>query len=353
MNHVFNSTALNMSYVSDNVAGASPEIIDALAQCNTGQVNPYGNDDGTARIEKKLSDIFERPVSVFLVNSGSAANALGLSVLTPPWGHVLCHPDSHIYNDECAAPEVFNPGSKLITVAGESTKISPARLREKLTHKLGDVHSTQPATLSITQATETGSVYNLDELQVLKDICRSSNLKMQMDGARFANALVSLNCTPAEMSWKSGIDILSFGATKNGALSAEAVILFDQGMATEMGYRRKRSGHLTSKMRFLSAQIDAYLSDDLWLKNAAQANNMAKRLEQGLAGIHGIELLGETQTNIIFCKMSAKTIDHLYGQGFTFYANRWGKDIVRLVTSFATTEQDVDALIRAAKNSSA
>ncbi|MEH6446788.1 MAG: low specificity L-threonine aldolase [Oceanospirillaceae bacterium] len=346
---VTQATALNTNFGSDNTAGASQQILEALINCNQGAAAPYGNDEYSEQVEQRLSEIFECPVSVFIVSTGSAANALSLSLLTPPWGNILCHVDSHINNDECAAPEFFS-GAKLVTstsssVEDKSSKLDPQQLLAQCSHKNGDVHSTQATCVSISQVTETGSIYTLDEINTIGDICHDKGLKLHMDGARFANALVALDCTPAQMTWKSGVDILSFGASKNGALSAEAIILFDQSYSQELGYRRKRAGHLCSKMRFQAAQLQAYLQDDLWLKNAQQANAMAQRLATGLQAISAVQIQGNVEANIIFCAMPEALFAALQAQGFYFYGGRWGKDICRLVTSFATTTADVDHLI--------
>jgi threonine aldolase len=334
-----------MGFTSDNIAGASPEIIAALAAASTGQAGPYGGDELTARVERKLGEIFEREVDVFLVPTGTAANALCLSAMTPPWGNIYCHPASHINNDECGAPVFYSNGAKLVTVDGASAKIDPAALLSAARVKVGDVHSTQPSCVSITQATEEGSVYSLNEIEALAEVCKTSSIKLHMDGSRFANALVSLGCSPAEMTWKAGVDALSLGATKNGAFAAEAIVLFDPSLAPEMGYRRKRAGHLFSKMRFLAAQIDAYLADDLWLRNARQANDAAQRLTRGLAGLSGVEVLGATEANIVFCRLPAEVIQALLQAGFGFYHDRWEPNVVRFVTSFSTTAGDVDNLL--------
>jgi threonine aldolase len=203
--------------------------------------------------------------------------------------------------------------------------------------------------VSISQTTESGSVYSLEEINTLGNLCKEHSLRLHMDGARFANALVALECTPAEMTWKAGVDVLSFGATKNGVLAAEAIILFDQSLAPELAFRRKRAGHLMSKMRLLAAQLDAYLTDDLWLVNARQANVMAVRLDHGLRTIEGVEIQGVTQANMLFCKLPRLVIDGLLDQGFYFYSDRWDTDVVRLVTNFTTQNADVDSLIDAVK----
>ncbi|CAI8918185.1 Low specificity L-threonine aldolase [Pseudomonas jessenii] len=334
-----------LGFSSDNIAGASPEVAQALVKHSSGQAGPYGTDELTAQVKRKFCEIFERDVEVFLVPTGTAANALCLSAMTPPWGNIYCHPASHINNDECGAPEFFSNGAKLMTVDGPAAKLDIVRLRERTREKVGDVHTTQPACVSITQATEVGSIYTLDEIAAIGDVCKSSSLGLHMDGSRFANALVSLGCSPAEMTWKAGVDALSFGATKNGVLAAEAIVLFNTSLATEMSYRRKRAGHLSSKMRFLSAQIDAYLTDDLWLRNARKANAAAQRLAQGLDGLGGVEVLGGTEANILFCRLDSAMIDALLKAGFGFYHDRWGPNVVRFVTSFATTAEDVDHLL--------
>jgi threonine aldolase len=334
-----------LGFSSDNIAGASPEVAQALVKHSSGQAGPYGTDELTAQVKRKFCEIFERDVEVFLVPTGTAANALCLSAMTPPWGNIYCHPASHINNDECGAPEFFSNGAKLMTVDGPAAKLDIVRLRERTREKVGDVHTTQPACVSITQATEVGSIYTLDEIAAIGDVCKSSSLGLHMDGSRFANALVSLGCSPAEMTWKAGVDALSFGATKNGVLAAEAIVLFNTSLATEMSYRRKRAGHLSSKMRFLSAQIDAYLTDDLWLRNARKANAAAQRLAQGLDGLGGVEVLGSTEANILFCRLDSTMIDALLKAGFGFYHDRWGPNVVRFVTSFATTAEDVDHLL--------
>lgn len=334
-------TTYNTAFTSDNIAGVSPQVLEAMARCNVGQADPYGRDECSNRAEKMLSDVFERDVRVFFVTTGTAANCLSLSALTPPWGAVLCHHEGHINHDECGAPEFFNSGARVLTLDGADSKIDPEALKWGVKHRLGDMHSSQPTTVSLTQATESGTIYTLDDICRLGAITKNSGLRMHMDGARFANALVALNCSPAEMTWKCGVDILSFGATKNGTMSAEAIVVFDKTIAQEMSFRRKRSGHLGSKMRFMAAQMLGYLEDDLWLKNARQANAMAAMLKNGLAKLPQISLIGSPQANIIFCKMPKYCIDRLLAQGFRFYHDRWEPNVVRFVTSFATTEQDI------------
>lgn len=334
---------------SDNVAGVSPAILAALTAVNAGPMPSYGADAVSARVAERLSVLFEREVSVLLVSTGTAANALALSVLTPPWGAVLCHAESHVENDECGAPEFFTGGAKLVHVPGAAAKIDPDALAQAARRNAGDVHCVQPACVSITQATELGTLYSVAETAALGAVCREAGLPLHMDGSRFANAVAALGARPAEMTWKAGVDILSFGATKNGAMGVEAIVLFDSTRAGELAFRRKRGGHLSSKMRFLAAQMDAYLADDLWLANARQANAMAARLDAGLRTVPGVAMQGSAEANMLFVRLPQPMIDGLLAQGFRFYTDRWGAGVVRLVTSFATTEQDVDRLLEAAR----
>ena len=336
-----------MNFCSDNVAGASPEIVEAIARANHGAAMPYGNDEWTRRVEKRLAEIFEREVWVFPVATGTAANVLCLSALTPPWGTIYCHAESHIAVDECGAPEFYTGGAKLALIAGAAGKITAAELAPA---GAGVVHHTQPAAVSLTQATEAGTIYTPAEIEAVASICRSHGLGLHMDGARFANALVALGCTPAALTWKAGVDALSFGATKNGAVAAEAAVFFDKTKAEGVGYRRKRGGHLFSKMRFLSAQLDAYLADDLWLRNARHANLMARRLADGLAALPGARLAYKVEANEIFVDLPEVAIRGLEAAGFRFY--RWPDDAstrLRLVCAFDTEAAHVDAFLATAR----
>ncbi|WCE32330.1 threonine aldolase family protein [Vibrio sp. SCSIO 43137] len=346
--HNKSSTFTPVSFTSDNIAGASDAIIKSIAENSTHSVLPYGNDELTHNVTTQLKEIFETDLDVFLVPTGTAANALSLAALTPAWGSVLCHPKSHINNDECGAPEFFSAGSKLITVSGGQCKIDADILRVAAMNKRGDVHTVQPSAVSITQATENGSCYTLDEIQHIGDICRSAGLGYHMDGARFANALVASAYSPAEMTWKASVDVLSFGATKNGTLGVDAIVLFNKKLADEIAFRRKRAGHLMSKMRLLSCQMSAYLEDDLWLNNASHANEMAKLISDGLQKNPLVELVSETETNIIFCKMQEELISHLLDNGLQFYHDRWEQGVVRLVTNFSTQKEQVDYLLKKA-----
>ncbi|MEG4417980.1 low specificity L-threonine aldolase [Microcoleus sp. LAD1_D5] len=337
-----------MNFCSDNATGVSPEIMAAIAAANCGAVMSYGDDEYTQRLQVKFSDLFETSVTVFPVATGSAANALALAVVTPPYGAVYCHGESHINLDECGAPEFFTGGAKLVTVTGNHGKIEAETLGKILDRAgAGVVHHVQPAAVSITQATEAGTVYNPAEISHISEVVRAHNLHLHMDGARFANAVVSLGCSPADVTWRAGVDILSFGATKNGAMGAEAVVFFNQELAQTFPFYRKRSGHLFSKMRFLSAQLEAYLTDDLWLKNAAHANNMAAKLAEGLAGVEGVKFCHTVEANEIFMQLPESVITSVLAEGFLFY--RWDKCTVRLVTAFNTLEADVIAFVEAVK----
>ena len=268
-----------VKFASDNVTGACPEVLEAILKSNDEDRTPYGNDELSRNLQHKFSEIFEKEVIVFPTASGTAANALALSTMTPSFGNIYCHRLSHINVDECGAPEFYTGGAKLINLEGINGKIIAEELDNSITGK-GVVHHTQPSSVSITQLCETGVAYQLDEIKKISEVAHKHKLNIHMDGARFANALVSLNCSPAEMTWKSGIDVLSFGATKNGCFAAEAIIFFNKDLVGNLPFLMKRAGHLLSKMRFVSAQLDAYISNDVWLKNAKHANAMGKKLSQ-------------------------------------------------------------------------
>jgi threonine aldolase len=341
--------AFPRGFTSDNIAGASPEVMNAVVACNLGQALPYGNDEQSRRLDQQVAEIFEREASVLLVSTGSAANALGLAAMTPPWGSVLGHADAHINRDECGAPEFFTGGAKLVQLGGEHAKIDLAALKAQATRMVGDVHSVQPSCVTITQATEVGSVYTLDEIADIGGVCQEAKLGFHMDGARFANALVTLGCSPAEMTWKRGVDVLSLGATKNGTFGVDVIVVFRRELTQALSFRHKRAGQLNSKARFFAAQIEAFLSNDLWLRNARHANAMAKALATGLAAVPGTEIQAEPQANILFCRLSHGLIQGLLAEGFRFYHDRWEPGVVRFVTSFATTQGDVDDLLAVAR----
>ena len=333
-----------VKFASDNVAGACPEVLEAIIKANEGDSTPYGNDQISTELQDKFSEIFEKEVIVFPTASGTAANALALSTMTPSFGNIYCHKMSHINTDECGAPEFYTGGGKLVTLQGVKGKITAEELDEAITGK-GIVHHTQPSSVSITQVCETGEVYQLDEIKKISDVAHNHNLNMHMDGARFANALISLNCSPAEMTWKSGIDVLSFGATKNGCLAAEAIIFFKPELVGNLPFLMKRAGHLLSKMSFVSAQLYAYLSNEVWLKNAKHANAMGQKLSRGLNIHKNIELAYPTDANEIFVKMPKEIIDQLNSQGYTINNDEWDGNAVRLVTAWNTDPSDVDSFL--------
>lgn len=333
-----------MNFRSDNILGCPPAILDAMARVNDTPTHPYGNDPVTARLGPRFSELFEHEAYVFPVSSGTAANGLSLAAVTPPWGAVFCHRLAHIVRDEWCAPEFFTGGARLLTGEGADARLDPAEVdaQVRLT-----THAGKPSVLSVTQATEAGTVYSLDALRALVDVARRHGLRVHMDGARFANALVSLGCSPAELSWRLGVDALSFGATKNGTLTAEAVVVFRQDLAEEVAHRRKRAGQVSSKMRFLSAQLEAYLADDLWLANARAANAAARRLGEGLTRA-GLVLAAPVEANLVFPHVPPMRRDALRAQGFEFLD--WpalGDDVIRLVCGFATPVAHVDALVTA------
>ncbi len=344
------------NFCSDNVAGAAPEILAALTRAGeAGAMMPYGADPLTAKVEKRLAEVFETDLSVYLVATGTAANALSLAALCPPYGAVYCHPDSHINVDECGAPEFFTGGAKLVVLDGPAGKLDAAGLEAALAQGWAGIeHHSQPSAVSLTQASEAGTVYRLDEIAAIAELCRAHGLGLHMDGARFANALVTLGCSPADASWRAGIDVLSFGATKNGALAAEAVLFFRPGQSEDFRFRRKRAGHLFSKMRFLSAQLDAYLEDDLWLAHARHANAMAARLAEGLGAVERVEFLYPVDANELFVSLPAAIRDGLAADNFAFYP--WiagGPDCIRLVTAFDTPVAAVEDFIASARRHAA
>ena len=334
-----------VKFASDNVAGACPEVLDAIVKANDGIAAPYGNDEWSTNLQNKFSEIFEKDVIVFPTASGTASNALALSALTPVFGNIYCHRLSHINTDECGAPEFYTGGAKLVTLKGVNGKITPEELSDNI-GGVGIVHHTQPSVVSITQLSETGEVYQLDEISTIAETAHKHSLKMHMDGARFANALVSLGVTPAEMTWKSGIDVLSFGATKNGCIAAEAIIFFKPELVGNLPFLLKRSGHLLSKMRFVSAQLDAYISNEVWLRNAKHANKMGKKLSEGLSLNPNIELTYPTQANEVFAKFPRSIIEHLNSEGYKMNEDELDGKAVRLVAAWNTESSDVDKLLK-------
>jgi threonine aldolase len=288
-------------------------------------------------------------VAVFPVATGTAANALALATLTPPWGVVYGHREAHVQVDECGAPEFYSGGAKLRPLNGAHGKITAADLDAAIMGR-GVVHHAQPAAVSLTQSTEAGTIYQVVELEAIAEVCRRHKLSLHVDGSRFANAVAALDRSPADLTWRAGVEALSFGATKNGTMAAEAVVFFEPAKATDFAYRRKRGGHLFSKMRFLSAQLEAYLADDLWLRNARHANRMAARLADGLAGVPGARPQHPVEANEVFVELPEPMIRGLYADGFQFY--RWDDEtsvVIRLMTAFDTDASAVDAFLGSAR----
>lgn len=340
-----------MFFASDNGAGASDAVMAAIQAANTGFRGGYGNDDETRQIEAMFAELFERECFIYLVATGTAANALALSAITPSWGVIVAHEFAHIVEDECGAPEFYMGGARLHKIAGVGGKITPEGFEASLgAYSKRVPHAMQLHGLSLSQVTEAGTIYSLEELKALNDLAHLHGLKTHLDGARFGNAIAALNCTPAQMSWKAGVDVLTFGATKGGALALEAVVFFDQTLAENFHFRRKRGGHLLSKHRLLTAQMRGFLDHDHWLSNARHANNMASLMVSGLKA-KGVRLAYEPQANEVFPIFTKTQDEALKGAGAIYYpwgdswgardlceTPRGGEQVHRLVMSFATTD---------------
>ena len=344
-----------MTFASDNWAGAAPEILAAIARANDGPAPGYGGDELTKKVEAQFCKIFEKDCRVFFVATGGAANGLALSVMSPPYGMILAHEQSHVQMDECAGPEFFTGGAKILPLAGLGGKLTP----DVVSRALGGFperppHGAPASCLSLTQGTECGTIYSVDELKVLCAFAHEAGLSVHLDGARFANAVAALDCAPADISWRAGVDVLCFGGTKNGCIAAEAVVFFDPDKAADFEFRRKRAGHLWSKMRFIAAQFDGYFEDGLWLRLAAHANAMAAKLSAGLAAIDAVEISYPTQINEVFAVFPDGAAETLRDKGHVFFpwitpgdpAN--GK-MQRLICSFRTTDAEIDAFIADAR----
>lgn len=338
-----------MRFASDNSSGAAPEIIAAVVQANAGFERSYGADAAMGRVTALVRDTFEAPeAAVYLVATGTAANALALSLHTPPWAATFAHAAAHAAVDECGAPEFYSGGGKVLPVAGQLGKITPDTLRDALVANAhGDVHSVQRGALTITNLTEAGTAYLPAEIATLTALAKAHGMTCHLDGSRLANALVATGASPAEMTWKAGIDILSLGGTKNGCMGVEAVIMFDPAKAWEFELRRKRGGHLFSKHRFLSAQMEAYLDGGLWLKLASQANAMGQRLAMGLRAKGAT--VPDSPANMMFPEWATGMHDRLEAAGAVYYRMPApeGRERARLVTSWSTTEAQVDAFLSA------
>jgi len=355
-----------MDFSSDNSFGVHPDIIDAIAAANGKSVPSYGGDEISAQVQSRFCEVFETDLDVFLVPTGTAGNALAVSTFCSPLGSIYAHEEAHLVIEEGGAAEFCTGGAKVIPIKGGNGQIDPERLRDHLEH--GDDYGNRtmiPSVLSLTQATESGTLYQPEAIEKLVEIARARKMAVHMDGARFANAVAGLKSKPSDLTWRLGIDVLTFGATKNGAMSVEAVVLFKRDHAEEMDRRRLRAGHLLSKMRFMAAQLDAYLRDDLWLDMAAHANAMAARLAAGIANIPNVRLAWPTEANEVFAVMPMGLCTYLEGRGARFHS--WsqcglpgtgvaaggppgaGEDLRRMICSFDTSEASVDEFIDTAK----
>jgi threonine aldolase len=335
---------VTLDFRSDNTHGASPEILSALTAASKGSVGSYGADPLTAKVRERCSEIFERNVSIFPLFTGTGGNALAIATMTPPWGAVFAHEDAHVHRDEMGAPEFYSGGAKVIPIAGANGKLEAASLDATIRGIAAEGRMAKPAVVSLTQATEAGTVYGAGEMRELCAVARANGCRVHVDGARFANAVVATGAVPADLSWRAGVDILVFGATKNGAMAAELAVVFDDTLGAELTTRIHRAGQRASKMRFLSAQFDAYLTDQLWLRNARHANAMAQRLAKGVNG----EILRPVDANIVFARFPTSTLQTLRDRGALFYDwPLFGEGAVRLVTGFSTSVADVDAFIAA------
>lgn len=332
-------------FASDNYAGICPEALAAMLEANCGHEVSYGDDTWTAKASDLVREVFETDCEVFFVFNGTSANSLSLASLCQSYHSILCHEMAHVEASECGAPEFFANGTKVLLLSGAAGKIDPKAIGQAV-NKRTDIHYPKPRALSLTQVTEVGTAYSLAELHELAETARRFNLRIQMDGARFANAVVSLGVTPKDITWKAGVDVLCFGGTKNGIAVGEAVVFFNHELAREFDYRCKQGGQLASKMRFLSAPWVGMLKDGAWLRHATHSNAMAKRLEQAIRGIPGISVSYPVDSNAVFAKIPAPVVDAVHARGWHFYTNVGGWDESRLMCSWDTTPEDVDSFAR-------
>jgi threonine aldolase len=329
-------------FASDNCAGICPEALATMLEANQGHETGYGDDSWTAKAANLIRDVFETNCEVFFVFNGTSANSLTLASLCQSYHSVLCHEFAHVEVAECGAPEFFANGAKVLLLPGEHAKIDPNSIGH-MVKKRTDVHYPKPRVLSLTQPTEMGTVYSLPELRALTDVARHCHLRVHVDGARFANAVVSLGVTPKELTWESGVDVLCFGGTKNGIAVGEAVVFFNPELAREFDYRCKQGGQLASKMRFLSAPWVGMLEDGAWLRHAKHANAMAKRLEAALRPLRGIHIIHPVQTNAVFAKIPDEAVQAMHRRGWHFYTHVGTEGEARLMCSWDTTAEDVDS----------
>lgn len=338
---------MRRQFASDNYAPICPEAWAAMAAANAGHALAYGNDGWTREASELIRDIFETRCEVFFVFNGTAANSVALASLCQSYHSIICHELAHVETDECGAPEFFSNGTKMLTVPGENGKITPESI-ERMVKRRTDIHYPKPRAVSLTQATEVGTVYHPEELKAIWAVAKSLNLKVHMDGARFANAVASLGVRPKEITWQAGVDVLCLGGTKNGIGVGEAVVFFDRYLAEDFDYRCKQAGQLASKMRYLSAPWVGMLKDGTWLRYAAHANAMAARLEAGLRGLPGISIRFPRQANAVFVDLPERVSEALWKSGWLFYTFIGG-GVCRLMCAWDTQESDVDAFLADAR----
>ena len=327
-------------FASDNYAAICPEAWAAMTEANSGHEVSYGNDSWTQKASDLLRQIFETDCEVFFVFNGTAANSLSLAAICQSYNSILCHELAHVEVAECGGPEFFSNGSKVLLLHGAHGKIDPAEI-ERAANKRTDFHYPKPRALSLTQSTEEGTVYTVNEIKTLTDEARHHGLRVHMDGARFANAVAALDISPADITWRAGVDVLSFGSTKNGLAVGEAVIFFNRELAREFDWRCKQAGQIASKMRFLSAPWVGILKDGAWLRHAKHANAMAKKLEAGIRGLPGIEIAHPVQSNVVFARMTEAAVRGMRERGWKFYTHVGGANEARLMCSWDTTPEDV------------
>ncbi|MGB9473846.1 MAG: low specificity L-threonine aldolase [Candidatus Udaeobacter sp.] len=332
-------------FASDNTAPISPEVWATLLEANNAEYGAaYGEDRWTARLCDSIRDLFETDCDVYLVFTGTAANALALAQMCQSFRSIICHQNAHIHTDECGAPEFFTSGSKLLLIGGVDGKIDIGQTKALLMHE-NDLHSHKPGAISIAQATEFGTVYTRDDIAAIADLARSNELFVHMDGARFANAVASLNCAPRTITWEIGVDVLCFGGTKNGTAAGELVIFFNRAVSREFDYRVKQAGQLGSKMRFLAASWMGLLRGDVWLRNARHANGAALRLAQSLKHKANVEVVFPVEANAVFVRLDDQLVRGLQARGWRFY-KFIEPDVYRLMCSWATTDNDIGDFIR-------
>lgn len=330
-------------FASDNYAGICPEALQALVEANSGHAPSYGDDEWTRRVSDRLRELFNTDCDVYFVFNGTAANSLALSSLCQSYHSVVCHDVAHVQTDECGGPEFFSNGSKLLTASGENGKLTPDAVLEVISRR-NDIHYPKPRVVTLTQSTEVGTVYQVDEIRAISDLARQHGLRVHMDGARFANAVASLGVEPADISWRAGVDVLCFGGTKMGLPVGEAVIFFDRKLSEDFAYRCKQAGQLASKMRFLSAPWLGVLEGNAWLKHARHANAMAQRLADGMQSIPGIGLQFPVQANGVFSVLPSRILEGLRTRGWRFYTFI-GVGGARFMCAWDTRPESVDALL--------